>query len=107
MQCVGGQGRHREVRKHFHKAAVRQKIGNRHSKLVGDAGGVERCLANRAAIVCIEWSVWDHALSIGESERPWPSGGQIAQAGMRTKVLDSLGMSASFKIGGRGDENPV
>src|SRR6266852_2107548 len=26
---------------------------------------------------------------------------------MRTKILDSLGMSASFKIGRRGDENPV
>src|SRR6202171_1633191 len=107
MQRIGGQSRHREARKHFHQAAVSQKIGNRHSKLVGDAGCVECCLADRGAIVRIEWSVWDHALSIGESERPWPSGSQIAQARMRTKILDSLGMSASFKIGRRGDENPV
>ena len=44
MQRIGGQSRHREVRKHFHQAAVSQKIGNRHSKLVGDAGCVERRL---------------------------------------------------------------
>src|SRR5260370_27330374 len=107
MQRIGGQSRHREVRKHFDQAAVSQKIGNSHSKLVGDAGCVERRLADRAAIVRIEWSVWDHALSIGESERPWPSGSQIAQAGMPPKIFDSLVMSASFKIGRRGDQNPV
>src|SRR5258708_16847435 len=107
MQRIGGQSRHREVRKHFHQAAVSQKIGNRHSKLVGDAGCVERRLADRAAIVRVEWPVWDHALSIGESKRPWPSGSQIAQAGMRAKILDSLGTSPSVKIGGRGGENTV
>src|SRR5258705_8520371 len=107
MQRIGGKSWHREVRKLFHQAAVSQKIGNSHSKLVGDAGCVECRLSDRAAIVRIEWPVRDHALSIGESERPWPSGSQIAQAGMRTKILDSLGMSASFEIGRRGDENPV
>src|SRR6266852_2465661 len=97
MQRICGQSRHREVRKHLHQAAVSQKIGNSHSKLVGDAGRVERRLADRAAIVRIEWPVWNHALSIGESERPWPSGSQIAQAGMRAKIFDSLGISASFE----------
>src|SRR5258708_10900036 len=107
MQRIGGQSRHREVRKHFHQAAVSQKIGNSHSKLVGDAGCVERRLADRAAIVRIEWPVRDHALSVGESERPWPSGSQIAQAGMRKKILDSLGTSVSFKIYRRADESTV
>src|SRR5258706_14513708 len=98
MQRIGGQSRHREVRKHFDEAAVSQKIGNRHSKLVGDAGCVERRLADRAAIVRVEWPVWDHALSIGERVRPWPSGSQIAQAGILTKHLDRLRSYPSGKV---------
>jgi hypothetical protein len=87
VQCIGWKSWHREVRKQLHQAAVSQKVGHRHPKLVGDAAPVDRGLTDRAAIVCIERAFRDDAFTIGEREGPRPTGGQIAQAGMRPQVL--------------------
>jgi hypothetical protein len=81
--------------KHFHQAPFCQKVRYRHPELVSDPGRANGGLTNRAAIVRIERSVRDNALTTRKREGPWSAGTQVAQARMRCQVLDGLRPPAS------------
>src|SRR5258708_39903686 len=106
MQRISRQGRHGEVGKDHYQSPFSQRISDSHAQLIGDASRVQGRLTNRSAVVRIERSLQDHTLTIGEQERPWQAGGQIAYAPMRAQDLNSLETPALFEISGRRDQDP-